>query len=208
MVDVLYSDNHLLALKKPAGLLTQPSGTERDSLEAQAKAWIKETMQKPGNVYLHAVHRLDTPVSGIVLFARTSKALSRLQEQMRQQKFKKVYEALVSPIPSIRQGHLRHWLIHREHWSEVVPYQQLDAKLAELDYKVVKEMDDKALLEVTLKTGRYHQIRAQLAAIGSPIVGDERYGSKEIFHPGTIALHHSLLEFVHPVTDEVIQIVA
>lgn len=195
---VLYLDNHLLIVNKPAGLLTQPTENSSDSLEERAKAYIKERFEKPGAVYLHAVHRLDKPVSGIVLFARTSKALSRLQEQQRNREIQKVYFALVDQEPKDKSGELKHKLLHGSHKAEVSE----NGKEAILRYRVV----GKNLLRIELVTGRYHQIRAQLAAIGSPIVGDKKYGSHKSCAEGQIALHHGEMTFVHPTTKKGISI--
>lgn len=189
--NVIYSDNHLLVVEKPAEMATQPDLTEL------AKAWVKKKYNKPGNVYLHPVHRLDKAVSGLVLFARTSKALSRLQEMMRERKIKKTYHALVEGKLPEEEGRLVHHLIHGSFRAEV----SKDGKESILEYHVLKHEKGVSLLEINLITGRYHQIRAQLSAIGCPVLGDEKYGSKRSWPKG-IALHHSELEFEHPVTKE------
>lgn len=207
-LDVLYHDNHLLAVNKPAGLLTQPSGTDKDNLEDRSKIWIKDVKGKPGNVFLHAVHRLDQVVSGIVLFACTDKALSRLNADMRAHKFTKIYHAVVSGTPPQTEGSLRHFLIHDDYRAEVAKEGDPDAKECLLDYKVLKKSGDQTLLEIQLHTGRYHQIRAQLAAIGCPIAGDEKYGSKIKLPGGAIALHHARLTVIHPVSKQEIVIEA
>ena len=207
-LDVLYHDNHLLAVNKPSGLLTQPSGTDKDNLEERSKVWIKGTKNKPGNVFLHAVHRLDQVVSGIVLFACTDKALSRLNADMRAHKFTKIYHAVVSGAPPQTEGSLRHFLTHDDYHAKIANEGDPDAKECLLDYKVLKQSGENSLLEIQLHTGRYHQIRAQLAAIGRPIVGDERYGSKIKLPGGAIALHHARLTVIHPVTKEKIVIEA
>lgn len=191
---VLYLDNHLLVVVKPAGLLTQPSPTSIDSLEERAKAYLKKHFDKPGAVYLHAVHRLDKPVSGIVLFARTSKALSRLQAQQRAREIRKIYFAKVDPIPKKKRGELRHKLHHGSHKAQV----SKKGKEAVLTYEVMED----GWLRIELLTGRYHQIRAQLSAIGSPIVGDEKYGSCKQYYACAIALHHGEISFIHPVTKD------
>lgn len=194
-VKVLFEDNHLLVLNKPAGLLTQPSGTEQDSLETQAKKYIKEKYGKTGNVFLHAVHRLDKVVSGIVVFCKTSKALSRMNEEIRSKHAKKIYWAVVDKEPKETEGILEHYLVHDEFQARVSD----DGKLARLKYKVIEYL----LLEIELETGRYHQIRAQLSAAGIPIRGDVKYGSKTVFGDGRgIGLHHKHMEFEHPVTKE------
>lgn len=205
MITVLYEDNHLLAVNKPADLLTQPSGTERDSLEARAKDWIKKREHKPGAVYLHAVHRLDGPVSGIVLFARTSKALSRLNSAIRERATRKTYLALVSPPPPDTQEKvLEHYLLHEDQCAKIVSKDTPKAQLARLHYRVQSKTSTYAMLEVYPETGRYHQIRAQLAAHGSPIVNDKRYKGQTIAGGPKqgIGLHHQRLELEHPVTHE------
>jgi 23S rRNA pseudouridine1911/1915/1917 synthase len=199
---IIHSDNHLLAVNKPPGMLTQPSPICDDSLESAAKQWIKETANKPGNVYLHAVHRLDRAASGVVLFARTSKALSRLQEQLRKKSWTKIYHALVEAEPRPESAELIHYLRHASHHAEVMRTGATDAKKAVLRYKLLRPMDRLYLVEIHLKTGRYHQIRAQLSAIGCPIAGDKRYGAKVAWPGQGIALHHRLLKITHPVTKE------
>lgn len=200
MIDILFEDNHLLVLNKPAGLLTQPSGTDQDSLEAYAKAYLKEKYQKPGNVFLEAVHRLDKPVGGIVVFAKTSKALSRLNATLRSKQVKKIYHASVEGVPKRQEAVLEHYLVHDDFIATVVSKDHRDAKLARLSYKILETKGNESRLEIHLETGRYHQIRAQLSAIGHPIVGDAKYGSK-INRP-EIALKHVRLEIEHPVTHE------
>lgn len=194
---VLYEDNHLLAVNKPPGLLTQPNETEAPSLEEHAKAYLKEKYNKQGNVFLHAIHRLDKPVSGIVLFARTSKALSRLNEQMRERKMEKVYTAEVEGHLDQKEGELRHLLLHSSHHARVHP----SGKEAHLSYRILERRPQTTLVEVTLHTGRYHQIRAQFAHIGHPIVGDTKYG---VAPASRIALHHSRLTFAHPISQELL----
>ena len=199
-LDVLYHDNQMLAANKPSGLLTQPSGTDKDNLEDRSKTWIKEIKNKPGNVFLHAVHRLDQVVSGVVLFACTDKALSRLNADMRAHRFTKIYHAIVSGTPSQSKGSLRHFLTHDDYRAEIAHEGDPDARECLLDYQVLKQFDGKTLLEIQLHTGRYHQIRAQLSAIGCPILGDEKYGSKIRLSGGAIALHHARLTVMHPVS--------
>jgi 23S rRNA pseudouridine1911/1915/1917 synthase len=199
-LDVLYHDNHLLAVNKPAGLLTQPSGTDKDNLEDRSKVWIKETKNKPGNVFLHAVHRLDQVVSGIVLFACTDKALSRLNADMRAHRFEKIYHAVVSGALPQREGSLRHFLVHDDYHAKIAGEGDPSARECLLDYKVLTQSGNQSLLEIRLHTGRYHQIRAQLAGIGCPILGDEKYGSKIRLPGGAIALHHARLNVIHPVS--------
>lgn len=202
MIEVLHVDNHQLVVNKPTGLLTQPSGTEHDSLEAQAKAWIKEKYAKPGDVFLHALHRLDKPVSGIVLFARTSKALSRLNQAMRDKRTQKKYLAVVEGSLPENTGILEHYLIHGDYQAHVVTSSHPDASLARLHYAVLKQKEGCTLLEIVLETGRYHQIRAQLASIDCPIFGDTRYGSHHPYLPEAIALHHHVFTVPHPISEQ------
>lgn len=199
-LETLYHDNHLLAVNKPTGLLTQPSGTNKDNLEDRAKSWLKETKHKPGHVFLHAVHRLDQGVSGIVLFACTDKALSRLNTDMRAHKFTKIYHAVVFGAPPQSAGSLRHFLTHDDYHALIAAEYDPNAKECLLDYKTLKQSENQSLLEIQLHTGRYHQIRAQFAAIGCPILGDVKYGSKINLPNGAIALHHVRLTVSHPVS--------
>jgi 23S rRNA pseudouridine1911/1915/1917 synthase len=207
-LDILYEDNHLLAVNKPAGLLTQPSGTSADSLETQAKAWVKQAKDKPGEVFLHAVHRLDRPASGVVLFARTSKALTRMNEEMRTRNILKVYYAVVTGELPAQGGTLAHLLRHSSHRSvEAAPAEQA-SKPSLLTYRVMKRLGGLSLVEVVLETGRYHQIRAQLAAVGCPILGDTRYGGRTWQSRDGIALHHRRMEFVHPTLKTSVRVTA
>lgn len=204
MIDLIFEDNHQLVLNKPAGLLTQPSGTDQESLEFFAKSWLKQKYSKQGNVFLEAVHRIDKPVSGIVLFAKTSKALSRLHEALREGKTEKTYLAIVEGNVLRESAILEHFLVHDDFHASISNQKNPAAKKAILEYRVIKRMSDgKSLLEIKLITGRYHQIRVQLAAIGHPIWGDERYGSCHRLAVGnSIALHHSLFCIPHPITGE------
>ena len=195
---ILHADNHLLVVNKPPGLVTQPSAHHRVSLEGAAKEWIKATGGKPGNVFLHPIHRLDRPVSGVVLFARTSKALSRLQAALRRGECRRLYWAVVRGRPSRAAARLRHLLVHDSFKARVVPGPSAGAKEALLEYRVVARTGELTLLEVTLVTGRYHQIRAQLAAAGWPILGDEKYGDDTALPGRTIALCHRELTVTHP----------
>jgi 23S rRNA pseudouridine1911/1915/1917 synthase len=206
--DILYVDNHLLALNKPAGLVTQPSGAHEDSLESRAKDWVRQTYAKPGEAFLEAVHRIDRPVSGVVLFARTSKALSRLNESVRERDLRKLYWAVVEGSPDPAQGRLEHWLVHESHQARVVSAGTPGARLATLDYAVVRAQGGQTLLEILLHTGRYHQIRVQLARCGWPVLGDSRYGARTALPGGAIALHHRELTVDHPVKHEPLTFVA
>jgi 23S rRNA pseudouridine1911/1915/1917 synthase len=206
-LDVLFEDNHLLAANKPPGIVTQPAGGDVDSLEARAKEWVRRTKGKPGAVFLHAVHRLDREASGVVLFARTSKALSRLNEEIRARRVEKIYHAWVEGLPPAEEGMLTSWLAHGEHAARVVREGAKGAKRATLAYRALRRHEDLTLLEIRLETGRYHQIRAQLAAAGCPVAGDGRYGSRAPT-PGRILLHHRRLTIAHPVRKEPVVIEA
>jgi 23S rRNA pseudouridine1911/1915/1917 synthase len=199
---VIFEDNHLFVVNKPAGLLTQPSGTDQKSVEESGKAYIKEKYNKPGNVFLEAVHRIDKPVSGIVLFAKTSKALSRLNESMRNKDSHKIYVTMVKGILPVKEDVLKHYLIHDDFRASVCEPSHPDAKVSRLRYKVLQEYLTYSLLEIVLETGRYHQIRIQLSAEGFPIIGDSKYGSKDFYLPDAIALHHKKLQIPHPITGE------
>jgi len=207
-MDILFLDNHLLAAEKPGGLLTQPSGTSDDSLEAQAKDFLQRRFCKPGAVFLQAVHRLDRPVAGIVLFARTSKALSRLNQSSRQGDFRKIYLARVEGRPPQSSAVLEDWLVHDDFRARAAAAGSAGARLCRLQYTVLAESRGSSLLEVILETGRYHQIRAQLARLGNPILGDTRYGARQGWLPDAIALQHYRLSFRHPVSQEEITLQA
>ncbi len=181
----VFCDNHILVLEKPAGIATQPDFHE------MARSWVKENFKKPGNVFLEPIHRIDKPVGGLVLFARTSKALTRLNESMRKKECEKTYLAKVEgTLPP--KGTLVHHLSHGNFRAVV----DREGKEAILHYKVRPD----GLLEIILETGRYHQIRAQFSAIGHPIVGDEKYGS--LTKSPAIALQHYRFVFPHPITKE------
>lgn len=196
--EIIYLDNHLLAIDKPNGMLTQPSPDCFESLEVWGKAFLKKKFDKKGKVFLEACHRLDKVASGIVLFARTSKALSRIQESLREGQWKKSYLALVSGHFEKKEGILEDFLSHGEFQAK----RDLNGKKAKLEYRVLEENDDSSLLEVVLETGRYHQIRIQLATRGHPIIGDKKYGSDRGFGTNAIALRHNSLEVIHPITKE------
>ena len=214
---ILYADNHLLAVNKPAGLLSQDSGTGLHNLEDWAREWVRVDKGKPGAVFLNAVHRIDKAVSGVVLFARTSKALSRLNEDIRKRNCRKVYHVLVEGAPKKPADQLIHWLSHEHHRAELCREGDKGAQRAVLSYRICRRdrrsrpdcgigdpgySNGLTLLEVDLETGRYHQIRVQLSAIGCPIAGDEKYGAKQHSQDGSIALHHRQLEIVHPTKKE------
>jgi len=203
---VLYEDNHLIAVNKPAGMLTQPAEGINDSLENTVKEYLKNKYSKPGNVFLGVVHRLDRPVSGIVIFAKTSKALSRVNAMIRDREMRKTYCALVEGHLKEDSGILEHFLRHGDHIAHVCRPHDPGAKIARLHYKTLEKNETTTLLEIDLETGRYHQIRAQCAAVGCPIVGDAKYGSRTPFADGAIALHHSCLKLHHPVTKTLLHI--
>ena len=201
MPEIIYSDNHLLCLDKPGGLLTQPSGTGRISLEEQGKDWIRQQTGKTGNIFLEAVHRIDAVACGVVLFARTSKALSRLNQAIREGDCSKEYRVLVEDCPKQRHAVLQDYMVHDEHRARIVEKGTPNAAMARLEYWVLDERGGIALLKVLLCSGRYHQIRAQFAHLGNPIVGDRHYGAHSRFgESGAIALQHYCLKIRHPVT--------
>jgi 23S rRNA pseudouridine1911/1915/1917 synthase len=197
---IIFCDNHLLIVSKPAGISTQPHRAKEDNLLDQAKTWLRKQFQKSGKVFLEPIHRLDKPVSGLVLFARTSKALSRLQEMMRQYKIEKTYFAWIEGTLPQEKGTLEHYLFHDEHRARVVDKSYPESKLARLHFLQIDQLKTKSLVEIHLETGRYHQIRAQFAAISCPIIGDLKYGSTSCWKKDEIALHHGRLKFSHPVT--------
>jgi 23S rRNA pseudouridine1911/1915/1917 synthase len=205
---VIYHDNHLLAASKPAGLLTQPAPDGcRPSLEEQLRLYVKELKNKPGNVFLHAAHRLDREASGLVLCALTGKALARLNEQMRRRQVQRTYHALVSGLPEPTAATLCHWHRHGNHQAEISPAPRPGFQECRLSYTTLRTHHDITLLEIRLDTGRYHQIRAQLAALGFPILGDARYGSPVII-PDAIRLHCSTMICTHPVGGQLLTLTA
>lgn len=208
--EVLLEDNHLLAINKPAGVLVQGDETGDKPLVEEAKAYIKQAYQKPGDVFLGVVHRLDRPVSGVVVFARTSKALTRMNELFRDRKTEKVYWALVDRMPSSPSGTLVHWLQKDEKKNKTTAFRQETPGTlrSELGYTLLHSSGGVHLLEVRPVTGRSHQIRAQLSAMGCPILGDLKYGSGTVTGDGSIALHARRLSFVHPVRKEAVTIQA
>lgn len=200
---ILHVDNHLIAVHKPAGKLTQSDVRGAPNLLDQTRDWIKREFNKPGKVYLGLVHRLDRPVAGIVVFARTSKAASRLSEQFRDNTARKVYRACVEGVPKKTTGRLVHYLRKEKSMKATVfPRPTPDAKQAELTYTVLEERGETSILEVELHTGRFHQIRAQLAFIGHPIVGDIKYRAKTLLPENRIALCAHRLIIQHPTTGE------
>tara|TARA_B100000745_G_scaffold164743_1_gene107789 strand:+ start:360 stop:1034 length:675 start_codon:yes stop_codon:yes gene_type:complete len=206
---IIFIDNHLIAVTKPAGLLTQPDRNTDESLIDQTRQWIKEKYNKPNNIFLGLVHRLDRNVSGVVLFARTSKAASRLSKQFREGTPKKQYRAIV--LGKLKEEHttLVHYLRKEKSLrATVFPRETPTAKRSELSYEVINSLENKSLLEVSLSTGRFHQIRAQMAFIGHPIIGDVKYGAPEPLPNQEIALYAHKLVFSHPVSNEEITLTA
>ena len=194
---VLYEDNHLIAVFKPAGVLVQGDKTGDKCLMDEVKEYLKEKYRKSGNVFLGLLHRLDRPVSGVVLFAKTSKGAARVSEQIRNHTVTKIYHALVSGAPKKSQATLINWLSKDEQKNYVTVYdkEMPDTQYAELSYEVERSNKNNSLLKIILKTGRSHQIRSQLAHIGCSIVGDTKYGSKTLFENGAIALCATSLTF-------------
>lgn len=207
---ILFEDNHLIVINKLPGQLVQPDTTGDDSLEEQVKLYIKYRYNKPGDAFLGVAHRIDRPVSGAVVFAKTSKALVRLNEMLRQHQLKKTYWAIVKNQPPQTEALLSQYILRntKQNKSQVYNMPVKDALLAELTYKLIGSSERYYLLEIDLMTGRHHQIRAQLAAINCPIQGDIKYGSQRSNPDGSICLHARKLEFTHPVSQQALLIVA
>ena len=209
-MQVLYEDNHIIVVYKESGEIVQGDKTGDKPLSETIKAWIKEKYAKPGNVFLGVVHRLDRPVSGLVVFAKTSKALSRLNDMFRKGEVKKTYWAMVQTPPAEPEGTLTNWLVRNENQNKSYAYDHEvpNAKKAILKYKTVGQTEHYTLLEVNLLTGRHHQIRCQLSAIGCPIKGDLKYGARRSNPDGSISLLSRTVEFIHPVSKENISVVS
>ena len=208
---VLYEDNHIIAVNKTCNEIVQGDKTGDTPLSEIVKAYIKDKYNKPGEVFLGVTHRLDRPTSGVVLFARTSKALTRLNEMFKShEKIQKTYWAIVQNAPKQPQAKLENWLVRNEkqNKSYVAKPGTKDAKLAVLTYSTIATSDNYTLLEIQLETGRHHQIRCQLAAIGCPIKGDLKYGAKRSNPDGGISLHAQKIAFIHPVSKQEICITA
>ena len=210
-MEVLYEDNHIIIVNKASGEITQGDRTGDCPLSEIVKQYIKEAYAKPGNVFLGVPHRLDRPVSGVVCFARTGKALSRLNDLFRQgEKIKKTYWAITANRPPQEAATLTEWMIRneRQNKSYIVKEGTPEAKKAVLDYKVLAHSDRYYLLEVHLHTGRHHQIRCQLAHMGCPIKGDLKYGAPRSNPDGSISLHARNITFEHPVSHTMIDVTA
>jgi 23S rRNA pseudouridine1911/1915/1917 synthase len=207
---ILFEDNHLLLVNKRVSQIVQGDKTGDKSLDRLLKDFIKERDKKPGEVFLGIPHRLDRPVSGVVVFAKTSKALSRMAGLFKDKKVEKIYHAIVETCPSPHAGTLEHYLTRntRQNKSYVHKQEVGDSKHALLHYRKVASSDRYHLLEIELETGRHHQIRAQLAGIGSVIKGDRKYGARRSNPNGGISLHARSIAFIHPVKKEQLEIVA
>lgn len=209
-LQVLYEDNHLIVVNKRPGDIVQGDKTGDMPLSEVTKAYLKERHNKPGNVYLGVVHRLDRPTSGIVLFAKTSKALPRLNALFADKEAKKTYWALVKQLPPEPTATLTHWLLRKPKQNKSYAHKKQvpGSKKAVLTYQLLKALDSYSLLEIDLETGRHHQIRSQLSAMGCPIKGDLKYGFDRSNADGSIHLHARKLAFVHPVKKIPVEVIA
>lgn len=209
-LQVLFEDNHLIVVNKRVGDIVQGDKTGDSPLSEVVKQYLKEKYKKPGNVYLGVVHRLDRPTSGIVLFSKTSKALPRLNKLFSEGKTKKIYWTVVDNAPPDESGILIHWLVRNPKQNKSYAHGQEvpNSKKAVLEYRLLKKLDRYYLMEIDLKTGRHHQIRAQLAAMGCHIKGDLKYGADRSNKDGGIHLHARYLELEHPVQKESIRFTA
>lgn len=207
---ILYEDNHLIAVNKLAGEIVQADKTGDQPIGYYLKEFLKQKYNKPGEVFLGVVHRLDRPVSGVVLFAKTSKGLERMNQLFRERATKKIYRAIVEQKPEKPEGKLIHWLIKNEkqNKSYASPVNKQGHLICELDYKLLASSERYHLLEVAPLTGRHHQIRVQLSTMGCIIKGDLKYGAKRSNPDGSISLHARRLEFMHPVKNEPVSITA
>ena len=203
-MEVVYEDNHIIIVNKQSGEIVQGDKTGDRPLSDIVKDYIKEKYQKPGAVFLGVVHRLDRPVSGLVVFARTSKALTRLNKMFAEGEVHKTYWALVKNAPQETEATLTHWLVRNEKQNKSYAYatEKPNSKKAILKYRLIGKSDNYSLLEVQLMTGRHHQIRCQLAAMGCPIKGDLKYGAPRSNPDGSISLLSRRIEFIHPVSKE------
>ena len=207
---VVYEDNHIIVVNKTASEIVQADTTGDTPLSETVKQYLKEKYQKPGNVFIGVTHRLDRPVSGLVIFAKTSKALTRLNEMFRTSEVKKTYWAVVKNAPKEPEGELVHYLARNEKQNKSFAYDKEvpNSKKAILNYRLIGHSENYYLLEVDLKTGRHHQIRCQLAKMGCPIKGDLKYGAPRSNPDGSICLHARKVRFIHPVSKELIELEA
>lgn len=209
-LQVLFEDNHLIIINKRAGDIVQGDKTGDKPLSDVVKEYIKDKYNKPNNVYLGVVHRLDRPTSGLVIFAKTSKALERLNKMLREKLINKTYWAVVKNKPKKEEETLINWVKKnpKNNKSTAFNKENIDCKKAILHYKIIQELDTYFLLEIDLETGRHHQIRCQLSNIGSPIKGDLKYGFNRSNKDASIHLHARKIEFIHPVSKEKIAVIA
>ena len=207
-MEIVYEDNHLIIVYKHSGEIVQGDKTGDVPLSEDVKCYLKEKYQKPGNVFLGVVHRLDRPVAGLVVFAKTSKALTRLNKMFRDGKVHKTYWAITKNLPPQPEGTLTHWLVRNEKQNKSYAYDHEvpHSKKAILKYRLIGQSDHYCLLEVNLMTGRHHQIRCQLAHMGCPIKGDLKYGAQRSNPDGSICLLAHHVEFVHPVSKQLISL--
>lgn len=208
--DILYEDNHLIAINKRSGDIVQIDETGDEPLDEQVKKYIAIKYKKPNGAFLGVVHRLDRPVSGVILFAKTSKALERMNAIFKNREVRKTYFAVVRNKPALPEGNLVHWLIKNPQKNVVTAYNKevVGSQRSELDYKLIGELGGFYLIQVNPLTGRSHQIRVQLSTLNCPIVGDNKYGYPRGSKKGSICLHARRLEFIHPVQKEPISIFA
>lgn len=209
-MQILFEDNHLIAVNKQPGQIVQGDKTGDKTLGDFLKDYLRNKYQKQGNIFIGTIHRLDRPVSGVVLYAKTSKGLERMNEQFREKEIQKTYWAIVESMPVSPSGSLSHYLLKNEkqNKSYVVAKEKAGALKSELDYTLITSSDKYHLLEVSPKTGRHHQIRVQLSTIGCIIKGDLKYGAKRSNPDGSICLHARQIEFTHPVKKEPVIITA
>lgn len=209
-LSVIYEDNHLIIINKQSGDIAQGDKTGDAPLSDIVKSYIKKKYDKPGNVFLGVVHRLDRPTTGVIAFAKTSKALERFNKMLRDKEVNKTYWAIVKNLPNKLEDTLTGFLLKNPKNNKSTSYSSEvnGSKKAILHYKVIQSLDNYHLLEVDLETGRHHQIRCQLAAIGCPIKGDLKYGFDRSNKDGSIHLHARKIEFIHPVTKETISLIA
>ena len=207
-MEIVYEDNHLIIIYKHSGEIVQGDKTGDVPLSEDVKCYLKEKYQKPGNVFLGVVHRLDRPVAGLVVFAKTSKALIRLNKMFRDGEVHKTYWAITKNLPPQPEGTLTHWLVRNEKQNKSYAYDHEvpHSKKAILKYRLIGQSDHYCLLEVNLMTGRHHQIRCQLAHMGCPIKGDLKYGAQRSNPDGSICLLAHHVEFVHPVSKQLISL--
>lgn len=210
MLDIIYEDNHIIAVNKQISDLVQGDKTGDISLDTKLKNYIKEKYHKPGNVYLGVIHRIDRPVSGVVLFARTSKALTRINNIIRNKEISKIYHVIVKNKPPKNEDVINHYLVRNPNKNKSFAYEEekQNSKLASLKYKIIGQSDNYYLLEIDLYTGRHHQIRSQLSKIGCPIKGDLKYNYARSNKNKGISLHAKQIRFIHPVKKEMVTIEA